>query len=88
MSPRIRTCQVESCDYKSSKGFSNLPSDETFRKQWIDILQLQKVTAKMYICHRHFIDTDFTHSRDDGRLRFGVVPQNLPPAQRVSLTVS
>ena len=76
-----RTCDVKSCRKRAQRGFSDLPQDTERRLIWIRQLQIQKVKKKYSICHDHFSDECFEHSRSDGRLKQkGIIPTlKLPP---------
>ena len=70
---KIRKCMVQFCKTEASKGFSSLPSNEDQRKVWFDVCQIANTKLKKYyICHSHFKDEDFEHSREDGRLKRNV----------------
>ena len=78
MSPRKYKCNVVSCPTDRERGFSDFPKNE-LRKIWAEKLNLTDSGKKVRICHEHFSNNDFEHSREDGRLKKNVVPSlNLP----------
>ena len=78
MSTKKYKCIVGSCPTKREKGFCDLPKSE-FRKIWLEKLKLIEPGKRVKICHEHFSNEDFIHSREDGALKNSVVPSlNLP----------
>ena len=87
MSAKKYKCNVVSCPTHRQRGFSDLPKNEPLRIKWCEKLNMRDTGKKVRICHEHFSNDDFQHSREDGRLKKDAVPSlNLPMVSLHSLS--
>ena len=81
----IRKCPVKSCDYRSDKGFYNIPEHPVRRQAWINACQLSPPYNKK-ICYQHFRVTDFIKEitdEDIAQARFGKLKKWMVPTQNL-----
>ena len=82
-----RACPVESCDYRSTKGYYVFPEDPVRRQAWIKACKLSP-QCNMYtkICFQHFKISDFIKDiteEDIAQCRFGKLNKDVVPSQNL-----
>ena len=80
-----RKCPVQSCDFRSSKGFYNIPEHPVRRQAWVEACKLVLPYNKP-ICYRHFNMSDFLKEitdEDINQLKFGSLKKNVVPSQNL-----
>jgi len=80
-----RKCPVQSCDFRSSKGFYNIPEHPVRRQAWVEACKLVLPYNKP-ICYRHFNMSDFLKEitdEDIAQLKFGSLKKNVVPSQNL-----
>jgi len=82
-----RVCPVESCDYRSTKGYYVFPEYSVRRQAWIKACKLSpQCNIYTKICFQHFKISDFIKdiTEDDiAQCRFGKLNKDVVPSQNL-----